>query len=80
MQIGTRWRCGVVPPRALPPALLTAIRAVEEERATQGYPVADWSWTLTSREGSPVAELDDGTALHYRPSDDTVTVSSDSED
>ena len=70
MQLGTRWSVGDTPPDRLPGALITAVAEVEAELVD--VDTAGWRWTLTWLEGRPIAELDDGTTLHYNPRDDSV--------
>lgn len=78
MQLGTRWRLGDEPARALPEAVTAAIRAVEaklSDPATTGTDTSQWRWTLTWLEGRPVVELDDGTTIRYDPRTETAATS-----
>ena len=61
MQLGTRWTVGGEPPARVSPDVQAAIRAVEGELL--GLDTTLWRWTLTSPEGRPVIELDDGTII-----------------
>jgi hypothetical protein len=70
MQLGTRWAVGATPPARLPAAMVAAVAEVEAE--LDAVDTSAWRWTLTWLEGRPVAELDDGTTLHYDPRDDSV--------
>jgi hypothetical protein len=70
MQLGTRWSVGATPPARLPDALRVAIGDIEAE-LPEGTPLR---WTLTWLEGRPIAELDDGTTLDYRPATDEVLI------
>jgi hypothetical protein len=74
MQLGTRWPVGGTLPDRLPEVVQTAVRQVEEDLSTEKVDTAAWRWTLTWLEGSPVIELDDGTVIRYRGSDDSATI------
>ena len=71
MQLGTRWSVGAPPPARLPEALVAAIADAERELPAG----TTLRWTLTWLEGRPLAELDDGTTLDYRPATQEVVVS-----
>lgn len=75
MQLGTRWSVGAEAPSKLPPALVSAVSAVEAGLVEEGVDTEAWRWTLTYLEGRPIAQLDDGTTLSYDPSTDTVHAS-----
>lgn len=72
MQLGTRWAVAGAIPTSLPPAVHTAVRAVEEPLAE--VDTSAWRWTLTWLERRPVVELDDGTVIRYDPVTDAATV------
>jgi hypothetical protein len=65
MQLGTRWSVGSEPPPRLSDAMKAAIASLEAER--ESLDTRMWRWTLTWREGHPVAELEDGTIVREDP-------------
>jgi len=77
VQLGTRWAFGDEPPSRLPEVMVGAIADVESELdglgTLDGPDTTNWRWTLTWLEGRPIVELDDGTALVYDPTTETVT-------
>ncbi|WP_426319636.1 hypothetical protein [Microbacterium sp. E-13] len=60
MQLGTRWTSGDEPPRAVPEALRSGIRAVDATIPVDQLGQPRPRWTLTWLEGKPIAELDTG--------------------
>ncbi|GAA1443784.1 hypothetical protein [Leifsonia poae] len=74
MQLGTRWAVGAAAPSSLPEVVGYAVQTVEEELVATEVETTDWRWTLTWLEGKPVIELDDGTVIHYNPSEDSATI------
>ena len=74
MQLGTRWPVGGATPDRLPEVVVLAVQTVEEDLREADADTAQWRWTLTWLEGSPVIELDDGTTIKYSVSDDSATI------
>ncbi|WP_374010731.1 hypothetical protein [Leifsonia sp. LS-T14] len=75
MQLGTRWSVGDKPPASLPEVVAYAVQTVEEELVATDVETSGWNWTLTWLEAKPVVTLDDGTEIHYNPSEDSATIS-----
>ena len=74
MQLGTRWAVGEQAPASLPEVVAYAVQTVEEELVATDVETTGWNWTLTWLEAKPVVTLDDGTEIHYNPTEDSATI------
>ena len=79
MQMGTRWTSGDDVPAAVPQALHSQIRAIDNAMPADLLGQPRPRWTLTFLEGRPIAELDTGVIVEVAR-DGSVVVRHDDED
>lgn len=80
MRMGTRWTSGDTPPAAVPEALHTQIRAVDDALPADDLGQPRPRWTLTFLEGRPIAELDTGVIVELTRSGEVVVRHDDEDD